>query len=220
LKATTDLTEPALVRALAHPLRAQILGVLQERRASPRELADVFGAPLGNVSYHVRCLADLRLIKLVKKTPRRGAIEHHYEATSAAVISDSTWGKASTIVKKAMVASALEEIGRSVNEAAALGGFERREAHLSRSRLVLDDRGWAELGEALLKLIDRANRISDQSEKRLKRVDHQGERRASLAMMLFEDSPSFEGLPSEQHTNDAARKRSRKSKIRGTAKGG
>jgi len=32
------------------------------------------------VSYHVRTLAQLELIKLVKKTPRRGAIEHHYEA--------------------------------------------------------------------------------------------------------------------------------------------
>jgi DNA-binding transcriptional ArsR family regulator len=200
LKATTNLTEPSLVRALAHPLRARILGVLQERRASPTQLADEFGAPLGTVSYHVRRLADLKLIKLVKKTPRRGAIEHHYEATSEAVIGDDTWGKAPTIVKRAMAASALEEIGRSVGQAAAFGGFDRPEAHLSRARLVLDDRGWEELAAALLKLIDRATQISEHSEKRLERVDHEGERRAALVTMLFELSPSFERVPDERWT--------------------
>jgi DNA-binding transcriptional ArsR family regulator len=195
VKAITNLNEPSLVRALAHPLRAQLLGVLQERRASPRELAEEFDVPLQNVSYHVRRLADLKLIKLVKKTPRRGAIEHHYEATSAAAISDQTWGAAPSIVKKAMVASALDEVGRSVGEAAAVGGFDRPDAHLSRNRVVLDDRGWEELADALMKLIERANRISEQSEQRLKRADHEGERRASLVMMLFETAPSFDGVP-------------------------
>ena len=59
---------------MAHPLRVQILSVLEQRVASPRELSDELEAPLGNVSYHVRTLSSLGLIKLVKKTPRRGAI--------------------------------------------------------------------------------------------------------------------------------------------------
>ena len=195
MKAITNLNEPSLVRALAHPLRAQILGVLQERRASPRELAEEFDAPLGNVSYHVRRLADLKLIRLVKKTPRRGAIEHHYEATSMAQISDHAWSKAPTIVKKAMVASALEEIGRSVTEGAAVGGFDRSDAHLSRTRLVLDERGFRELADALTALMERADRIGERSEQRLKRTDHEAERRASLVMMLFDGAPSFDDVP-------------------------
>ncbi|MDQ4049069.1 MAG: helix-turn-helix domain-containing protein, partial [Actinomycetota bacterium] len=92
-----DAGYPALIRALGHPLRAQILGVLQERRASPRQLADEFAAPLGNVSYHVRVLADLKLIRLVKETPRRGAIEHYYEAAAAAKISGELWAKVPAI---------------------------------------------------------------------------------------------------------------------------
>lgn len=207
MKAITNLNEPSLVRALAHPLRAQILGVLQERRASPRELAEEFGAPLQNVSYHVRRLADLKLIKLVKKTPRRGAIEHHYEAIPEAAITDDAWGKAPSIVKKAMVASTLQGIGRSVGEAAALGGFDRADAHLSRTRLVLDDRGWQELADALIKLIERGYRIEEQSEQRLKRADHEGERRASLVLMLFEGFPSFEGLSGGPPTAGARKRR-------------
>ena len=77
MKAINDINDPRLVKALAHPLRVRILGVLQDRVASPSDLAEELKAPLGNVSYHVRILAQLGLLKLVKKRPRRGAIEHY-----------------------------------------------------------------------------------------------------------------------------------------------
>jgi hypothetical protein len=43
-------------------------------------LATELGVPLGNVAYHVRRLDELDLIKLVKVTRARGALEHHYTA--------------------------------------------------------------------------------------------------------------------------------------------
>jgi DNA-binding transcriptional ArsR family regulator len=69
-----------VVKALAHPLRVEILRILDEGRSSPIELSRRLDAPLGVVSYHVRVLSDLGLIRLVKRTARRGAIEHHYAA--------------------------------------------------------------------------------------------------------------------------------------------
>jgi DNA-binding transcriptional ArsR family regulator len=69
-----------VVKALAHPLRVEILRILDEGRASPIELSRRLQSPLGVVSYHVRVLSDLGLIRLVKRTARRGAIEHHYAA--------------------------------------------------------------------------------------------------------------------------------------------
>jgi DNA-binding transcriptional ArsR family regulator len=182
-----------LIRGLGHPLRAQIFGVLQERRASPRELADELGAPLSNVSYHVRVLADLKLIRLVKTTPRRGAVEHHYEAVAAARISGKLWAKVPAIARQAITSAALGEIGRAVNAAASLGGFDREDAHLTRTRLVLDERGWAELGAELRRTLARAQQIDRQSQKRLAGRDHEGELRASLVLMLFEDPPRREG---------------------------
>ena len=189
MKDLTNLNNPSLVRALAHPLRHQILGILQERRASPRELSEELRAPLGNVSYHVRILADLKLIKLVKKTPRRGAIEHHYEGVKGTEVTDETWSTTPPIVKQAMVGSTLAEIGRSVSGSAAAGGFERADAHLTRTRLKLDERGWKELGDAFMRLLERAERIQEQSSERLKRADHQGEMDATMVMMLFETLP-------------------------------
>src|SRR5918997_5687532 len=194
-KEITHLTDTNLVRALAHPLRAHVLGILEERRASPRELADELGAPLGTVSYHVRTLAQLKLIKLVKKTPRRGAIEHHYEAVGAAQVSDRAWAETPAIVKNAMVRSALGEVARSANEAAALGGFDAADAHLSRTHLTLDEQGWGELADALIKLVGQADRIDAESKARLRKADHQGERRSTLVMMLFEGIPSMDAPP-------------------------
>jgi DNA-binding transcriptional ArsR family regulator len=195
-KQITHLSDDKLVRALSHPLRARILGILEERRASPRELSDELDAPLGTVSYHFRTLAQLKLIKLVKKTPRRGAIEHHYEAVGAATVSDAAWGATPAIVKSEMVRSALGEVSRSVNEGAAIGGFDRADSHLTRTRLTLDEQGWKELGEALVKMIARAEKIEEASAKRLRRPNHGEERRSALVMMLFEGMPSVGDPPS------------------------
>jgi hypothetical protein len=59
---------------------AAILGLLDDRIASPRELSEELDAPLKNVSCHVRVLAKLKLIKLVRARQRRAALEHHYGA--------------------------------------------------------------------------------------------------------------------------------------------
>jgi DNA-binding transcriptional ArsR family regulator len=75
-----DIADPHVIKALSHPLRIKILALLEGNVSSPKELADELEEPLGNVSYHVRTLADLGLIELVKKVPRRGAIEHYYRA--------------------------------------------------------------------------------------------------------------------------------------------
>lgn len=79
--ATADARAAAAVRVAAHPLRMQIINYLvKEGPASPNEMAKAFGQSLPLVSYHVRILRESDAITLVGTTPRRGAIEHHYEA--------------------------------------------------------------------------------------------------------------------------------------------
>jgi DNA-binding transcriptional ArsR family regulator len=78
-----DITDPALGKALAHPLRPRILVALAGRTASPSELAEQLDVPLGVLSYHVRRLVDLGLLRLVRRVPRRGAVEHYYTAADA-----------------------------------------------------------------------------------------------------------------------------------------
>jgi DNA-binding transcriptional ArsR family regulator len=187
-----QLQNPALVQGLAHPLRARMLSILQERQASPKELAAEFEIPLANVAYHIQVLRKLKLIRLVKKTPRRGAVEHHYRADQAAHINNSSWGETPGLVKQTLVAAALEEVGRDVQDAAATGGFDHEDMYLTRSKLVLDQEAWDELGGMLQRVLDRGYELEKEAAKRLRKTDHQGERRAGLVTMLFESMP---GVP-------------------------
>jgi DNA-binding transcriptional ArsR family regulator len=188
MKPYRDITDPTVAKALAHPLRTRILGSLEGRTASPSELALELDAPLGVVSYHVRRLTALGFVKLVRRVPRRGAVEHYYTATSRPRITDQAWASVPALVKQATIAAALHEVGASVSSAAAVGGFDAPEAHLTRSPVRIDERGWRELAGELDGLTDRIARIESESAKRLAGADGDGgsPREASVVLMLFE----------------------------------
>jgi DNA-binding transcriptional ArsR family regulator len=76
-KQQAGLVDPRLAKALSHPMRARILAILNERVASPNEIAAMIDERLPNVSYHVRALQELGCIELVRTAQRRGAIEHY-----------------------------------------------------------------------------------------------------------------------------------------------
>jgi DNA-binding transcriptional ArsR family regulator len=194
MKQYKDITDPSLAKALAHPLRTRILGALDDRTASPSELADELGASLGVVSYHVRRLYALRFLELVKSVPRRGAVEHYYKAVAGPRITSTTWGETPTIVKQATVSAALQEIGSAVGDAAAAGGFEQAHAHLSRTPITVDQEGFDQLASELDALIGRAQKIEAESIKRLERADQLDEQRATMILMLF-NSPAEEREP-------------------------
>src|SRR4051812_13892659 len=126
---TDDITDPRVAKALAHPLRLEILRHLGNRTASPSEIAAEIGAPLTNVSYHVRKLRALGLIKLVKKTPKRGVIEHYYSAKPRATVTDEAWAATPPVVKEALAVTSTKRAAAELVRAAAAGGFNRDTVH-------------------------------------------------------------------------------------------
>ena len=167
-------------------MRTRILGLLDERIASPSELSEELGAPVQNVSYHVRELAKLRLIELVRTTQRRGALEHHY--TAVRHVCDKAWSDLPPIVRHRLTAAGLAEIFHDVNEASAHGAFVADDAHLSRTQLVLDDTGRKALTKELETTIARVERIQEQAHKRLG-LDDNAERSMTLVVLRFNDAP-------------------------------
>jgi DNA-binding transcriptional ArsR family regulator len=202
VKPDRDITDHRIAKALAHPMRVRILSQLDERTASPSELATELDASLGVVSYHVRTLARLGLLKLVHKKQRRGAVEHYYRAEARPVVTSESWGEVPGIVKDAMVQSTLGQIGDHVTAAAGAGGFERDDAQLTRMPLVLDDRGFAELAAKLDRLQQDADRIAAASEKRLAKTEGDGAVRATTVLMLFEtaDATTAPAKPQAKRT--------------------
>jgi DNA-binding transcriptional ArsR family regulator len=186
-----DITDPKLAKALAHPLRTRVLAALEGRTASPSELAEELEVPLGVLSYHVRRLTALGLLKLVKRVPRRGAVEHYYTALARPRISDDSWAAMPSVVKQATVRAALEQVGSQVSAAATAGGFDAAEAHLTRSPVTLDEQGWKALSRELGQMNERVKKIEEQSAKRLKSAGKpQGEQKATVVLMLFHSDPS------------------------------
>jgi DNA-binding transcriptional ArsR family regulator len=208
LKPHADITDTQTVKALSHPLRLQILRLLEEKDGSPVEIATTLGLPVNRVSYHMRQLARFGLIKLVKRTPRRGAVEHHYRLQARPRISDKAWGEAPEIVKQAMAGAAVEQILAHVHSNAATGGFDRSDAHLSRSDVTLDERGWTEVGQELLKTLKRIDEIHASSADRLKKSNHDGHVRGTVVMALLETLSAPDAPPKSAGGSRGKRRKS------------
>ncbi len=209
MKPYQDISDPALAKALAHPLRTRILAALENRTASPSELAEELDASLGVLSYHVRRLTTLGFLKLVKRVPRRGAVEHYYTAVARPRITDEAWGAAPAIVKEATLRAALDQIGGIVRGAAASGGFDAAETHLTRSPVVVDREGWLALARELNDLTERIARIETDSRARLARHDHADEQRATVVLMLFQTPSDGSPLPVAARSARAPQRRAR-----------
>jgi DNA-binding transcriptional ArsR family regulator len=210
MKPQSDISDPRIIKALTHPLRIQILAALDERTASPSELADELKAPLGNVSYHVRQLAALGLIKLVKRTPRRGAIEHHYKAVGRPQITDDAWAGTPATVKDAVVGAALGDVGTAVTAAAAAGGFSRNDSHLTRTQLKLDDRGFKEIDKELNATLKRIEKVADDAGKRIAKGGDDAAQGATVVMMAFGTADEAEAAASAKSNGSTkAKKRAR-----------
>src|SRR5215471_5961068 len=76
------LTEPPQVKALSHPLRNTILGLLHERAATVSELALALERPKSTVAHHVKVLVEAGLLQVVR-TRRVRAIEERFYGRTA-----------------------------------------------------------------------------------------------------------------------------------------
>src|SRR4029453_3660351 len=76
------LTRPSQVKAIGHPLRTTILGLLHERAATVTELAVAVERPKSTVAHHVKVLTEAGLVQVVR-TRRVRAIEERYYGRTA-----------------------------------------------------------------------------------------------------------------------------------------
>jgi DNA-binding transcriptional ArsR family regulator len=169
---TASAVDSRLAKALAHPLRVQLLAALNEGVASPNELAKKLDEPLTNVSYHVRMLHDLGTIELVDTEPRRGALEHYYRAVVRPFFADREWKRLPKNARGSISDAVLQLVWEDTAEAIKSGLFDEREdRHLSRTVLLVDDEGWEQLNEMLVDMIDRAMQIQAESTARAAKDD-------------------------------------------------
>lgn len=174
-RSSSSGVDQKLVKALAHPLRVEILAILNERMASPNELSKELDEGLSQVSYHVKVLKDFDCIEMVKTEPRRGAVEHYYRATSRAFLTDRDWQTLPDSVKPGVSASAMRLILEDVFGALKGGTFDARDdRHLSWTPGVVDQQGWQESVDLANETLEQILKIHAGSAKRLAKSGEEG----------------------------------------------
>jgi DNA-binding transcriptional ArsR family regulator len=158
-----------MVRALAHPLRVEILRLLEEGPSGPKRLADRIGEQLGNVSYHMKVLLKYDCIELVETIPHRGAVEHIYKLKLNWAMGSGTWKDVPRALRTRYAGTALADFTTRAVEALDAGTAESREGSgVSWLPLTVDEQGWKELRGVLGNVEKRFRDVAGKSAERMK----------------------------------------------------
>lgn len=193
-KQQPEAIDQRLVRALAHPLRIQILEILTEQVASPNLLANELGSELSDVAYHTRALDRCGCLDLVETAQRRGATEHFYKATPGAFVGAPSWRKVPRSVRGGVSAATLRTFLDKAVAALEAGALDSRDDTVFRwMPLLLDKEGW----EEVVKIMEEATNLILASHLRSQdRLTESGGRNAIstvAGMAAFETGASREG---------------------------
>lgn len=158
-----------------HPIRVDALQILNEREASAPEIARLIGEDLKMVGNHIKTLADLGCIELVRTEKKRGAEEHFYVASLRPHIGDEEWAQMSREARHEISALMFQAIVAEALAAFRSGKFDSRlNRHVSWQPLKLDEEGWNELMDELNESLERIEAIRTRAEERLVKSGEKG----------------------------------------------
>lgn len=154
-------------KALAHPVRLRLIGVLSDRTMTPAEFARECNEPIPNVAYHFRYLRDLGWIEVVGTNPAGGSLEHVYRRTAVPIFSDDDWMRLPDEVRRILASTTANELFGRIGQAIEAGTFTARNAHISWTPLRIDEQGWTETMELLDSTFKQADEIAARATDRL-----------------------------------------------------
>jgi DNA-binding transcriptional ArsR family regulator len=163
------------MKAMSHPLRAAILRILNDRTASPAELARELDDHLHNVSYHTKRLEQLGCVELVKERQVRGAVEHFYRATTRHLVDGSNWESLDPVIKEDFVGESMQKVlDDFVASANAKIVGSDKDFWVTRTPLVLDDEGLREALEIHERAFEELQEVEVRSAERLLKAKEEG----------------------------------------------
>ena len=188
-----DPIDQRLVRAVAHPLRIQILEALTDHVASPNALAGQLETGLSDVAYHTRALDRYGALELVDTAQRRGATEHFYKAKPEAFVSGPMWRKVPRTLRGGVSAATLQTFLDKAIAALEAGTLDGRDDTVLRwMPLFLDEEGWKEVASILEEATKLMLAAHLRSQDRLTESGGQGAVSTVVGMAAFETAGSVE----------------------------
>lgn len=200
-----DGVEQVVAKAFAHPLRVQILIILNEKVASPNMLANQLDRSLNLVAYHVRVLEKYDCIELVDTKQRRGATEHFYRATRRQFLTDSEWARLPKSLRPGLSGAMLKSAFDDVEEALDKSTFdELDDRHLSRTPMVVDKQGWQDAADLLGATLERLIEIQGEATARLGESGEEGIHSKVVVLHFKSPDPDAAGAEDENEAKPAS----------------
>jgi DNA-binding transcriptional ArsR family regulator len=189
-KKRRQVVNQSFIKALAHDLRVQILGILTERMASPNELSSMLNEGLSQISYHVKVLKDYELITLIKTEPRRGAVEHYYRATASTLLPAQEWRGIDGGLRTAIGAGLASELFDGLADAIEANKLTDADTHIGRTLLVLDAEGWENVRAGAARFTKEVEKEQRESAVRVAKTNGNagGIKNYTVGVLAFEDS--------------------------------
>jgi DNA-binding transcriptional ArsR family regulator len=175
-----------LLKALAHPIRLELLGILSYQEISPKEFAAHRKEPISNLGYHFRVLHELGCIEVARTRPVRGSVEHIYRRIKQIVFSDRDWLVMPDEARQIVASTTLRHLVGRMTEALQSGTMTARaNTHISWRPVALDERGWTEVTEILWATFKAVTRAEIRAAKRMRESGEEG-MEATVALAGFE----------------------------------
>ncbi|HEX3324547.1 MAG TPA: winged helix-turn-helix domain-containing protein [Solirubrobacterales bacterium] len=181
--------ESTLGALIAHPTRVKSYVILNERVASPNEIALETNLAVGHVSYHVDKLKELKVIELVDERPVRGAIEHFYRAVRRPVALEAGLKEMTEEERDSLTRYTLQLALADAALAINAGTFDARlNRALVRVPMTVDEEGFAKLASLHEEMYQRHLEIEAESAGRM--ADEKTEAIPTVAVHMFFEMPS------------------------------
>jgi DNA-binding transcriptional ArsR family regulator len=163
------LANPQLISALAHPTRVHALTVLNERIASPGEIAKELDRSVRHVTYHLERLEKLGCVELVGTEAGHGGgvIVKRYRATQRPWFDRKAWRELDGTEQPGVTSAILANMNEDLAKAITAGTINEGDNHISRTPMVLDSESYEELLELLSDTLDRMLEIQEKATTRL-----------------------------------------------------
>jgi len=182
-----------IIKAFSHEVREHILAVLNERIASPNEIADELEVDVSFLDYHFEVLLELGCAEIVDVKPRRGANEHFYRAKATLEFGNKAWAALPDSVKADIAASDLNAILSEVAAASSAGTLNADDdRHLSWTQGVYDDLGRRQAMNIMDRALELVAQIQRQSAERVALSGEPGIP-VMIALMGFRAAPGATG---------------------------
>lgn len=160
--------EKRTVTGMANSLRTEIQVILSERAASVNGLSRDLGIDYGKVRHECDMLKASRLIEVESEKRVGGAVEIFYRATRRVCLDDMEWPSVPDSLKAGLRGTLLDNITNDAIEAIEAELYDSLEgAHMSRTPGLVDDEGWEEIRDWLLRSMEGVIEIFDNNRQRL-----------------------------------------------------